>query len=310
MVKKDTEQIEQSWLASYLKHKNDYQHDLTVVADVKLTNRCNFSCAMCIPEDSSQIYSSWTRDRQHPVIQLHLKHNPERLDQSRQAFLSRNNHDLLAQILDHNPKFVKLLGGEPLLDHLAMKQLRDHPKKKGMNIVLVTNGSQNLCQAYQGLEEYDHVHFIVSLEGIGPVQDYIRRGSDWHEIQDNILAWIGRGHRDKITIIYTVQALTLARYHELETWCNQHQINITTGYVNEPDYLGIGALPMDIRNLAMMCQAHNVKISNILDQCAFDASKLKALRAFVSWYDPNLEILDIMPEWQPHLLPLSDDPIR
>ena len=40
-------------------------------------------------------------------------------------------------------------------------------------------------------EQFEQVHFIVSIDGVGDVADYVRHPSDWEEIEANIRRFDG-----------------------------------------------------------------------------------------------------------------------
>ena len=56
MTKNQSNNLDNTWVKLFVDKNQDY-HDYRIVsADVKLSNVCNFSCAMCGPHNSSKVY--------------------------------------------------------------------------------------------------------------------------------------------------------------------------------------------------------------------------------------------------------------
>jgi hypothetical protein len=83
-------ELSKTWVHAYMSRKQDYLQDHMILADVKLTNTCNFACAMCNPADSSRVYAAWARNPSHAVVQMHLEKTPHYLDQVKEHFVYKN----------------------------------------------------------------------------------------------------------------------------------------------------------------------------------------------------------------------------
>ena len=289
--------LEQSWIVPYIRKKNNYQHDLVVSADVKLTNTCNFSCAMCYPGDSSQIYSAWSRDRDHPVIQDLLKNQPTLLQLVRENYKDRNNHQLLELLLSKRPQRIKLLGGEPLLDQAALRILQNvsDEDKKCITLSFVTNGSVDLVNADRMLAGYRDINYVISVDGIGSVQDYIRKGSNWKSIEENIDRWIDSNPGKKLDLHTTVQALNVSHLNDLYSWASTRPISIGLGLLHSPNYMSLSVIPDDIK--IQLIENARPDVANLLADATFDPSLLSQLTNFLNWYDPDQTWRCIFPEW-------------
>ena len=285
-------QLEQSWVKSYLKHKTDYTHDHLITADVKLTNTCNFACAMCNPKDSSQIYASWSKS-DHPVIKILLDQQPDLLEQVKRNYKDKNNHELLRLLLTKSPKFLKLLGGEPLLDRDSIKILQsvELEKQKKIELLFITNGSVDLCASADALKGYKGINFVISLESIGAVQDYVRKGSNWQQIEQNIDRWVNSRSANNLNIHITVQALNILHIEPLMDWAKIRGIKVDMGILEQPNFLSLAAVPDKIRK-----QVPD-KFQNLLAASPHDPSLTLQLRDYVDWYDPNGTWQTVLPEW-------------
>lgn len=308
VTKNQSQDLEQTWISSYFQHKKDYQQDLLISADVKLTYVCNFSCAMCEPADSSQIFNQWNRDRSHPWIQIQIEKNPGYLDSIKNTYKDRSNHVLLEQILEKKPRMIKLLGGEPLLDRAmfdVLESLNTEQKNK-TSLLFVTNGSVDLISVSQRLQEFQSVDYTVSLEAIGAVQDYIRRGSQWSQIESNILRWLEEDTTRFLSIQATAQALSLYHLPDLIDWCKNKRVRLNIDLADRPNYMMLCAVPPDMKQrfldqIDIRQDPHLSYLVTVLSKVTHDPIATQDLKKFLEWYDPDSAWREILPEWRHYL---------
>jgi hypothetical protein len=312
--------VDQSWVHFYLKNKTDYSGALLVSADVKLSNLCNFSCAMCNPLDSTKIYTIWSKNQTHPMVQYSMRSQPDILKRARDIFVDNKNIGFLKTVLDHDIRHLKILGGEPLLDAEMLEILENLDDKKAKKITLsfVTNGSVDLVSLRNRLHGFKNVIFIISLEGISELQDYVRKGSDWKFIESNIKRFIDQFGSKDLYINHALQALTILGLPDLIRWCETHRISLNFGIVNNPDYLSLKSVPEDIKQKAIdqlnRCECKmvlppmqndpHITFSGLIDfikESTHDPMLTSALKQFVDWYDPSLRWKKILPEWNSYL---------
>ena len=309
-------QIENTWIKLFVDKSQHYRDYLIISADVKLSNVCNFACAMCNPTFSSRIHSEWKSQQSVPFVQEKLLHNPTYFSDIVDNYQHQKGYKHLKDILKHNLKHLKLLGGEPLLDRELFRVLNEvaEEDRKNITLLFVTNGSQNLLDVKQRLNGYQEVVFTVSLEGTSDMQDYARNGSIWSEIESNILQ--AREHGIKVNIHHTLQALTVIHLDKLLSWCHQHRLPISFEILNEPDYLGLRVLPVDLKTLALDrldnindleiiqdvegCEITDVKnIKNLIMSIESDSTLFSRFIEYMQWYERNsaLKLRDICPEF-------------
>lgn len=305
-VTKNASDLQQTWLRSYFNRKADWVSDLLLSADVKISNLCNFACAMCNPMDSSQIYTVWHQNLDHPIVQEILHSDPGYLDRARAVFLEKNNIRLLQEILAMDPRHLKILGGEPLMDQDLRQNLAAVPAERAsrINLLFVTNGSQDLCGARQQLDHYATVSFVVSLEGTGATQDFVRRGSNWAIINSNIQRYVQTYGTANLYVQHTLQALSIPGLPDLLHWCASTGLTIGLSQLEKPHYLALTSLPPRIlHSIADRLIANPVELTSppyfddphvdlqglirTLKTVHHDADGLARLREFLSWYDPD-----------------------
>ena len=284
------ENIENTWANNYFKNNSHEHYGFVVGADIKLNNVCNFACVMCKPHDSSLIASDWQKNTQHPFIAKQLKKSPQYLQTISEIYKEDLAHDLLDYIVNQpRLKFLKVLGGEPLLDKKLFSILNSKSNKEKTQLMFVTNGSVSLTQTAQHLEEYDFLHFTVSVEGYNTYNNYIRKHSDWESISKNIMD-AKNIKNAKVSVGSTIQALSLCTITNLITWCRDNHIEWSYDLCFKPDYLSINALPQQyfdkhIKNIQKVdLELANYLVSQYNDNS--DVHKHDFLQ-YLNWYNKN-----------------------
>ena len=245
-------ELKNTWIESYFKRKQDWLSDKTLMADVKIGNTCNHACVMCIPEDSSLVYNFWEKNKTSEFFSHMLDKDPNYLDKIKMySFKNKKYHHYLKKVLTDNKdiKIVKLLGGEPLLDKKLLEVLStmDDVTKSSTTLIIVTNGSVDLNKTMSYLGNFKKINFVISLEGIGEVQEYARYGSDWQYVENNVKNF-DRTTNGDLVIVTTLQVTTILGVNDLMKWCKENDIPLSIGIVKNPDYLSPLAIPPHIRD--------------------------------------------------------------
>jgi sulfatase maturation enzyme AslB (radical SAM superfamily) len=311
-------ELDNTWVKLFVKKNPTAQQYRIISADVKLSNVCNFSCAMCFPHDSSKIYDHWQKDIDNKFVQQQLATDPVYFETIKQNYQTQKGYQRLIDLLEHPLTHFKLLGGEPLLDKGLMRVLTEQSvqKKSQINLHFITNGSVNLVQAVEQLKDYRSVSFSISLEGVGSMQDYARAGSDWLLIERHILE--AKQNGISLSVNHTLQAVTVLKLADLLKWCYSNQIAISFTALNHPNYLSISVLPDTIRqqaidnleligNINLLSTENNKNnnntlsidsIKNMIKDQPDDSSKYSEFLQYIAWYERNLPIKlsEICPE--------------
>jgi molybdenum cofactor biosynthesis enzyme MoaA len=300
-------EIEHTWIGSFMKQQQDWKTDLLISADIKLTNLCNFACVMCNSDDSSQIYSAWLQDIEHSAVQMRIAGQQDRFHRIKTVIRQRPNHELLRDMLARKPRYIKLLGGEPLLDHAVLSMLADvdvHQKSQTA-VTFVTNGSQDLNAVRDQLAGYQSVDFVVSLDGVGLVQDFIRQGSDWRSIETNIDRYLSQ-HPGCLSIHHVSQALNVHVLGELAQWCDCRNIVLDVAYLANPDFMSYDAIPPALRQRALdILQSCHVttetaRVRDRLNMAQWRPELTGKLATYLDWYDKHGMRHKVLPEWTPY----------
>ena len=302
--------LDQSWVTVYFKNKKDYRNDLLLSADVKINNICNYSCAMCNATDSSIIYNKWIEQLDNEFVSEYTNNNINYFADIRVAYQEKNGMQVLNDVLNYPIKFLKLLGGEPLLNPKLMSRLMEIPEKQRskINLMFITNGSVDLAEISQKLTGFNRIYYIISIEATGTVQDYVRRGSSWQDIQQNIDQFLkyAKTSTDKLCaeVHTTLQALNIVHYADLKNWCQDRNIKTTITMLETPAYLSLAVVPNNIKQQAIKDLKSINTDSDIqalitaLENTRINQQLVEKFVRFIKWYDPKLELLNIDSRWQ------------
>jgi hypothetical protein len=191
--------------------------------DYRFTNLCNFKCRMC----GDMLSSSWeTEQRQHNMIDWSNPKNiwmqPEVKKQIEQFQDTEIEAEFSQAVEEHRVEEVYWVGGEPLMyeQHWRYMQ-RIIELGDGQNVYARYN--TNLSRTtYRGVNLYTDIlanirdwQICASLDGTGPIGEYIRTGLDYTRWLENFRAGIAiQRHRRQMRIDFT---LTLPGMFELES---------------------------------------------------------------------------------------------
>jgi pyruvate-formate lyase-activating enzyme len=227
--------------------------------DLRLGNACNMRCVMCQPRESSR-WLPLARRLSDAAEDQELKDDlsfKSSIDASRFAWY--RNAELwsdLKALLPHVQELI-LAGGEPFLiaeQFAFVKACCELGEADHIRLRYHTNGTVFPDEMIPYWERFEQVHFLVSIDGIGDVADYVRHPSNWDSIEDNIRRFDALGENTLTNFHFTTHALNVYRLREVLEWADrsglrnrdrfsQLQEYVTCDLVLTPVYLDIRVLP-------------------------------------------------------------------
>jgi len=258
-------------------------------ADWKHNNICNLGCVMCNPTDSSVLYSLWMKNQNHPVVQKESQKFSSDWQKIVDIFTEDTQQNLLDQILNQsNLRWLKISGGEPLIQKNLIDKLKNLPieKKKQIHLHFITNGTQNLDRTVKQLADYREITFSISIDGTGPVQEWIRPGANWDDIEANVLEI---KNRYPIYVHCVLQLANLPRFYNLWNWCFKHNLPLDVELLSNPDSLSIGVITTENRVKYLDEIEKNLNSYKILshDQSSLDFRLIRKQILEIP-YDPDM----------------------
>lgn len=175
-----------------------------------------------------------------------------RLTSDRQWF--QDEDFLLGELLGKVGSLTKLtmVGGEPLLIkevHAMMRFLISKGVAENVMLSLVTNGTTANDEVCDLAAQFRSVLIGVSLDGVGGVNDYIRDGSSWAEIEPNIRR-LQSIPNSNVYVNMTVQAYNMMHVPAVAEFIEKLGLGFRYHYLIGPPHLSCLVLPVEARRLA------------------------------------------------------------
>lgn len=151
--------------------------------DLRLGNICNLRCRMCTPVSSKLILEDYKN-----IYNVDID-KPEWLSlRSLDWFKQKDFWDSLPKLMPHLD-FLHFAGGEPLIiqesfDFLA--KLVELGYSKNISLSYNSNLTKLPQRALELWPKFKSVRMMVSLDGFGELNEYIRFSSRWSEVEKNI----------------------------------------------------------------------------------------------------------------------------
>jgi MoaA/NifB/PqqE/SkfB family radical SAM enzyme len=163
--------------------------------EVRLNNKCNLACRGCQPNFSSRIEEEF------------IKFNIPDPKPSRNIYSSL---DIIEKDTLGPDVRVYLTGGEPTVMvpvYQFMQECIDLGKTNfdftiGTNAAVISNKFLKLA------DHFSNMHFSISIDGYGKVNDYWRWGSDWDQVIANTKELQRRGHAISINCVPGIYNVT------------------------------------------------------------------------------------------------------
>jgi glutamate-1-semialdehyde 2,1-aminomutase len=148
---------------------------------------------------------------------------------------------------------IAFAGGEPLLQK-QIEPLLEYLIQKGrarhVRLFISTNGTYFRTSLMEKLDRFQEATVAVSLDGVGPLNDYIRFPARWDEIVANVASM--RTFRNiRLRVDPTLQAYNVLALPDLLRYCDGQGLSVSlSNILLGPEYLAVAALPAPCLALA------------------------------------------------------------
>jgi len=203
--------------------------------EIGFDNICNLTCDGCWVEFSS----AWGH-----------KTNPT---------LPKKMHVLDTTEITKIPNSIEkviFLGGEPLMTNRHITFLNKVNDLSNLSVIYYTNGTFLLKPSeIEILKQTNQTHFIVSIDGVGKLNDRVRSGSNWTDV----LAFLQqlRELNFKISIHSVIHLNNWHGFLELSEFIKKEKLEWTVGLLTYPADLSIINLSLDKKQ----------ELKSILEKC-------------------------------------------
>jgi len=201
--------------------------------DYMPSNFCNYACVMCYSGASSQRYTFDIR-------------------QGRQIKYEINSVDGDFFDVVKDVKILGFTGGETILQP-EVNRLIDYVIEQGlatdMIITILTNASDFPDALVEKFRQFKRVLYTVSIDGVGDVIEYQRRGARWATIVENVAKIQASPVHEVVN--HVVTAVNILGAMDFVDWCYSNNLKyISISHVFQ-EHLGIAAVPPELKAVAL-----------------------------------------------------------
>jgi len=253
--------------------------------DIRLNNICNFKCRMCSEYFSSAI--------QQETIELYGNNAVlgfEKISLRVPGKQVRNQRlEKILPLIGKNINSIYFAGGEPLLtgEHYAILDRLIDLDNTDLAIRYNTNLSTlsyRRCNVIDQWSRFSDVTVGASIDASGAVAEYMRHGTVWNDLVNNIHVIKKSTPHVKLQIASVVSCLTIENLIDLQTdWISSGLFDVDDFQVSvltSPNFLSPAVLPSHHKHrLTDLIQKHI--------QCFSGTSLAKQWNDVVTWMNHN-----------------------
>lgn len=210
-------------------------------------NLCNLRCIMCSPTLSSSLQTEiFSNLNEWQIWQPSVKKAPKPWHETEMFSHLLQQMDTVEEIF--------ITGGEPLMNPNALRLL-EQVDLSNKTLTVTTNGTKVSPQILSLLSRAGDLHVMISLEGVGAHNDYVRAGSEWAAVQSNIdrLRTLKNFKYGDIAINHTLQITSAWTLPGLTKWCLDHALELTVNPLINPRQLHVSGME-DAWRMALITQ--------------------------------------------------------
>ena len=279
---------------------NDYKVDDLISLDYCPSNYCNYECIMCFGGASSA--------RQTFEVKM-LKLKTSAINDST---VEKDFYDLLP-----NLEIINLTGGETLLQpqvYELIDYLITNDLAKNIFVSLLTNASKYPQKLLEKFKQFKNVFYTISIDGIGDVIEYQRRGAVWQDVENNALTLL---NNCGCVINYVLTAVNVFSFLDFVDWLEKHdigqfnQVFISLVY-DRTKHLSVAIIPPELKESLinkLTSSTHSGyylglinQVVDILKKSTYDPTLLDQFIKTICIEDSVSKkmLVDVVPEWSPY----------
>lgn len=199
--------------------------------DLSISNTCNNKCRMCGPALSTQWYS----DAKKLGIEI-----PKGIIKN--PFIESTDFSKL--------KFIKLLGGEPLMEQKVIKNILRQCDLSQLHIQLITNGTLIPDDELIGLlEQVKCLQVKLSIDAYGKLNDFLRSGSKWEQVEKNVDWYKGFVNKKFLSIHSVASIYNINKLDEMVEYAKSKEIYQEYVPLDDVDYMQTKHLPIKAKEI-------------------------------------------------------------
>ena len=257
--------------------------------DLALSNVCNNRCRMCGPDLSTNWYADTKAlGKQIPRGLINL------------------NTNLFDNIDLSKLTFIKMIGGEPLMEQEKFVAVLERCDLSNLSILIATNSTVRPNEKLLSLlSKCKQVNWNLSIDSYGPLNNFLRKGSKWEQVAEN-LDWFVKTFPKKVKVVGVVSIYNANNFYELANYVKD-KCDIGFNIVDGVDWMMPKNLPEDVKSklkdkLLGLKHPFTPRVIDAINQqgdlsvFVRNDKKLNTLRK-EDWFKHNLELYELLKEY-------------
>ena len=175
---------------------------------------------------------------------------------------------------------LSMMGGEPLLEKKNFELLERLIELGNTDcfISLVTNGSIELSASkIKILEKFKKLNICLSIDGVGPVFEYMRFPLKWTVLLENIKLF--RNLTNNLSVSCMISNVNVYYYSDTVNFFKENNLNYICKQINDPAIFSPGNLPASFKDLVVENnQQYHSDIKAFLDIGVYTESKFEQFK--------------------------------
>lgn len=283
-------------------YKTDKDNITIKKLDLRISNKCNLQCKMCVPGASDQIANLGKQLYQEGIFDAIYYQTSDFTQIHTTKIL-----DLAVKL--PNLEKITFAGGEPFImpevEQFLLNMVKNN--KTDIEIEFITNCTVIKTDIINLLKNFKHVLISCSIDSIGDQLEYQRYPAKWKTIERNF----DKIYETNFSVVLTpcISLLNLTELHRFVEWANQYpKATVVYNEVDSPTYLNFRYVPLSERqslinssNTRFLNGDYNWKkffnrlIYEYVEPSTEDCKMLKEYSTKVWDYRCNVKFLDMYP---------------
>ena len=281
--------------------------DREYALDYMPSNYCNYACVMCYSGASSQRLIFDIKQGSKSKYQINS--------------VDRDFFDIIKDV-----KILGFTGGETILQPEVNKLIDyviEHELSANMIITILTNASDFPDDLVAKFAQFKKVLYTISIDGVGDVMEYQRRGADWTTVQANV----AKIHASPVHEIvnHVITAINILSAMDFVDWCHDNDLKFVSVSRVFQEHLSVAALPPELKELALFRLQQGRRryehylgpeytnhernyvdsidrLINTLENANFDQQALEKFIKHIKIEDTvsKKQLCEVVPEWLPY----------
>ena len=276
--------------------------------ELRLGNLCNVKCRTCNPGSSTK----WSAEYQTLQTDLDFVAKHEKSINCSWT----ESDDFWNDLLDNskNIELIYINGGEPTLVEkhwLCLERLIEKGHHKQITLwynINMTNLPEKLINLWK---EFKRVIVFASIDDLGERNSYIRSGSNWNEVLNNLnkvqsYEWI------ETSICQTINWMNIYYLDEFCNFMKARNLDIHLNIVHDPKFLDPAILPIHLKKVVLkkISTIDSNKYNFLKNHLLSDSNKILFSQGITynNYLDKSRKqnFSESFPEWS-HIISKADD---